>query len=222
MGQDAHPAEFTGKRPWIHVFNFCWLVYPSGELPSSVFLCIFSCEPHEHSNTRTHEHPKNTPSNQLPGAVSCVQIPETLFGLWAYLQRQFCPGLPGPHCLLLSLKDWLIWAAFRSIWALSQDTSMGWERRLSKKGRAWGEVSCHQLSPLNCTQSTRVTLGVSAVHTTGRDSPKRHLCDYANNTNERGTAKKGSGRQDPDITLRANLLPLEAGWLFSQSERQPG
>lgn len=102
-----------------------------------------------------------------------------------------------------------------------QDTSMGWER-LSKKGRAWSEVSCHQLSPLNCTQSTRVTLGVSAVHTTGRDSPKRHLCDYANNTNERGTAKKGSGRQDPDITLRANLLPLEAGWLFSQSERQPG
>lgn len=143
-------------------------------------------------------------------------------GLWADLQRQFCPGLLGPHCLLLSLKGWLIWAAFRSIWALSQDTSMGWERRLSKKGRAWGEVSCHQLSPLNCTQSTRVTLGVSAGHTTGRDSPKRHLCDYANNKNERGTAKKGSGRQDPDITLRANLLPLEAGWLFSQSERQPG
>lgn len=50
----------------------------------------------------------NTPSNQLPAAVSCVRIPETLFGPRATLQRPVCPGRPGlifcQHCLLLGLE----------------------------------------------------------------------------------------------------------------------
>lgn len=32
---------FTGTCPWILLLNFCWLVYPSGKLPNTLFLKIF-------------------------------------------------------------------------------------------------------------------------------------------------------------------------------------
>lgn len=129
----------SGKRPWIHGFNFFWLVYPSGDLPNTVFLRIFSWEP--------HEHPFQSASWCC---VMCLNSRNSLWALgnsakivpcWAAGSR-----LPAQPALLAARPPGLIWAASRSIWAPSQDTFKGWGgggagRRFSKKGRAWGVVS---------------------------------------------------------------------------------
>lgn len=84
----------------------------------------------------------NTLSNQFPGAVSRVWIPETLLRLPAAQQRQFYPW---PHSLPAQVAAQSASRAqslgcIRSIWAPSQDTFKGWGRRFSKKGRAAGEA----------------------------------------------------------------------------------
>lgn len=83
MEKNVHPAAFPGKRPWIAVFDFSWLVYPSGELPNTVFLHIFFCEPHGHP----------VPISSL---VLC-HVSE--FQRLSSGSRQFCKDSSVPGCL---------------------------------------------------------------------------------------------------------------------------
>lgn len=116
--------------------------------PQGNFQALFSYAyfPVNHMNTRTPEHMNTRTSEKHPFQSApwcCVMCPNSRNTLWALgrsakavLTWASGPHLFCPHCLLLSLKGWLIWAASSggSIWAPSQDTSMGWGRRLSKKG----------------------------------------------------------------------------------------
>lgn len=133
MEKNVHPAAFPGKRPWIAVFDFSWLVYPSGELPNTVFLHIFFCEPHGHP----------VPISSL---VLC-HVSE--FQRLSSGSRQFCKDSSVPGCLASLEASTTCCSAsraqslgcVRSIWAPSPDTFKGWGRRFSKKGRAAaGEV----------------------------------------------------------------------------------
>lgn len=115
------------------MFHFCWLVYPSGELPNTVFLHIFSCEPHEH------------PFQSAPWC--CVMCPNSRNSLWAPSNsaKAFLSGLLGlissvcQHCLLLGLKGSS--GRFSGASGHHHRTLLRAGEKVFQEGRSWGEVS---------------------------------------------------------------------------------
>lgn len=176
MEKNAHPAAFTGKRPWTAVFDFSWLVYPSGELPNTVFLHIFSCEPHEH------------PFQSAPWCrVTCLNSRNSLQAPGSSA-KTVLSGAAWPHPLPAQLaaqpQGLRLWAAFRASGhhhrtLLRAGGERGFPRRAELRVRFLQTAApSRQDASLNCMQRIWVTSGVSAVHTTGKDSPKRDHSDH--------------------------------------------